>query len=183
MPRQPRVKRPQRPGPYDLRPKPPMAQVQYMPGHLRFDSWSSARSDRSSGPSSATYNHRQFNLPPIDLNPPLSATSTTHPGIHPSQSSPWSPEEDQLLLLARSKSIRWERVHSEYFPNKTPNACRKRYERLMSKRKANDWDPQRIEAVAIQYRDRKEEMWRMISDPLGERWDHVEKMVTTSDQP
>ena len=187
MPRQARAKHPQQAGPYLLRPKPPMAQVQYMPGHianmpghLRFDSWSSTRSNRSSGPSSATYNPRHHGpLPPMDLIPPLSATSTTHT-ITPSQSGPWSAEEDKILLHARSRSIGWEKVHQEYFPTKTPNACRKRYERLMQKRKANDWDDQRLEALALAYRDHREQMWRILGDRLGERWEHVEKAVSRS---
>ena len=98
--------------------------------------------------------------------------------IPPGQSGPWAPEEDEILLQARARGIGWDRVKQEYFPNKTSNACRKRFERLIAKRKANDWDEQRIQRLALAYRDMRPEIWRPLAEALGEKWEHVEKAVS-----
>ena len=50
-------------------------------------------------------------------------------------SAPWSQEDDLQLTKARSEGLNWGPITSRYFPMKTPNACRKRHERLMEKRR------------------------------------------------
>ena len=51
---------------------------------------------------------------------------------------PWSREQDDLLMRVRTQGLGWAPIAHTYFPDKSPNACRKRHERLLEKRnKAN----------------------------------------------
>jgi hypothetical protein len=72
----------------------------------------------------------------------------------------------------------WAAIQDKYFPSKTGNACRKRYERLMHKRKGNDWDEDRTGRLAVAYKDMREQTWSPLAERLGERWEHVEKAVS-----
>lgn len=100
------------------------------------------------------------------------------PHHHPSStyrpSSSWSPQEDQALIDARARGLNWQPISETYFPNKTPNACRKRHERLMERRNAEDWDGVRLEALAQAYQQVRREMWTILGNQLGEKWSVVE---------
>lgn len=95
----------------------------------------------------------------------------------PGQSLPWTPEEDSALLEAKSQDMSWDEIHTQYFPNKTGNACRKRHERLQQKARGH-WDEARIQRVVTCYNRHREQFWRGLSEQVGERWDEVEKMVS-----
>ncbi|KAG8531247.1 uncharacterized protein KY384_004605 [Bacidia gigantensis] len=45
----------------------------------------------------------------------------------------WNPESDRLLLQLRSHGYTWQSIASDYIRDKTPYACRKRWERLMER--------------------------------------------------
>ena len=51
-------------------------------------------------------------------------------------SFPWSEEDDSRLEQYHAIGVNWGPIASQ-FPNKTPNACRKRHERLMEKKAAS----------------------------------------------
>ena len=51
----------------------------------------------------------------------------------PRASLQWLPEHDELLIQARMQGLGWLPIASTYFPDKTPNACRKRHEKLREK--------------------------------------------------
>ena len=90
----------------------------------------------------------------------------------------WTTENDERLLQARQKNLNWQLISSQYFPNKTPNACRKRYERLMQQKNAADsWDPSKVGTLAKAYMDVREHMWSLLADRLGEKWQTVEQKV------
>ena len=97
---------------------------------------------------------------------------------HHQYSQTWSPEDDELLMRARQQGLNWQPIASKYFPNKTSNACRKRHERLMEKRKiADDLDDVKFETSAKAYLELREQMWKLLADRVGEKWEIVEAKV------
>lgn len=89
--------------------------------------------------------------------------------------SPWTEAEDRTLMEARQKGLNWASIANKYFPSKTSNACRKRHERLMDKRKSQDnWD---VEALAQAYMEVRERMWQILATKLSENWQAVEGKV------
>jgi hypothetical protein len=92
-------------------------------------------------------------------------------------SGAWTPQDDQTLMEARARGLNWGPIQQAYFPTKTPNACRKRHERLMEKRSADDWDSMKKENVAKQYMSMRREMWSPLAAQTGEKWKFVEEMV------
>ncbi|QIW97221.1 hypothetical protein AMS68_002739 [Peltaster fructicola] len=86
----------------------------------------------------------------------------------------WSPADDEILLHARASGLNWQPIASRHFPNKTANACRKRHERLVERRHAEDWDSQKLELLAQEYMSCRREMWEVLAARLGERWNVVE---------
>ncbi|KAL8953711.1 MAG: hypothetical protein Q9222_000456 [Ikaeria aurantiellina] len=97
------------------------------------------------------------------------ATGESHP------SGPWSPSSDEQLMRARQQGLNWAAIAETYFPSKTPNACRKRHERLMEKRSViGSWDDAKMGEVAKVYRDCREEMWKILAERVNEKWNVVE---------
>lgn len=95
-------------------------------------------------------------------------------------SSAWSLDADQKLLNLRATGLNWQAI-ATYFPTKTPNACRKRHERLISRRNAESWDGKaKMELLAREYIQVRREMWEILADRVGERWNVVETKVSTS---
>lgn len=92
-------------------------------------------------------------------------------------SSAWSPHADQILMTARAKGMNWGPMRQAYFPLKTPNACRKRHERLMEQRNTEDWDGVKLETLAQMYVEVRKEMWSVLADRLGEKWQTIEAKV------
>ena len=95
-------------------------------------------------------------------------------------SASWPKEKDELLIRARKQGLNWQPIAAKYFPDKSPNACRKRHERLMEKRNnADDWDGAKMEALAKAYNDVREQMWRLLAEKIGgEKWHVVESKVS-----
>ncbi|KAH7400209.1 hypothetical protein BKA64DRAFT_778463 [Cadophora sp. MPI-SDFR-AT-0126] len=94
--------------------------------------------------------------------------------IRPS-SGAWTPSDDQALMAARAQGMNWAPIQQMYFPNKTPNACRKRHERLMERRNADDWDGQKLENLAKNYMGMRREIWSTLAAQTGEKWNVVEQ--------
>lgn len=92
-------------------------------------------------------------------------------------SSVWSKDHDQLLLNARKRGMNWVAIQQAHFPDKTPNACRKRHERLVERRTIDDWDGQKLECVAKEYMNIRKQMWSMLADRVGEKWQLIESKV------
>ncbi|EMC94388.1 hypothetical protein BAUCODRAFT_48561, partial [Baudoinia panamericana UAMH 10762] len=86
----------------------------------------------------------------------------------------WSTSDDEVLLQARASGLHWGPIAQHNFPSKTANACRKRYERLMERRQAEDWDAQKLELLAQQYMLIRKEMWETLANRVGEKWTVVE---------
>ncbi|KAH8646561.1 hypothetical protein BGZ60DRAFT_474622 [Tricladium varicosporioides] len=94
--------------------------------------------------------------------------------IRPS-SGAWNPSDDQTLMTARAQGMNWAPIQQQFFPNKTPNACRKRHERLMEKRSADDWDGMKLESMASKYMAMRREIWAPLAAQTGEKWSVVEQ--------
>ena len=106
--------------------------------------------------------------------PPASGTDR-----HASQS--WPPGNDDLLMRARQQGMNWESIATKYFPEKTANACRKRYERLIEKRNNTEtWEGVKMETLAKAYNDLREQIWKILGDGVGEKWQTVEQKVSNS---
>lgn len=99
--------------------------------------------------------------------------------IRPS-SGAWNPTDDQTLMAARAQGMNWAPIQQNYFPSKTPNACRKRHERLMERRNADDWDGLKLENMAKNYMAMRREIWSPLAAQTGEKWNVVEAKVLTS---
>ncbi|KAI9849475.1 MAG: hypothetical protein M1837_004095 [Sclerophora amabilis] len=89
-------------------------------------------------------------------------------------STAWTPSEDQILMNTRAQGLNWAPIQQAHFPNKTPNACRKRHERLMERRNAEDWDADKLESLAKEYLNLRKDMWSMLANQVGEKWQVVE---------
>ena len=94
----------------------------------------------------------------------------------PRASTAWSTEEDDLLKSNRAKNLGWK-VIAEHFDGKTANACRKRHERLMEKKKLDDWNPRKTEDLARGYLELRQTMWSMLAERVNEDWKTVEQKV------
>ncbi|KAL9125578.1 MAG: hypothetical protein Q9217_005243 [Psora testacea] len=108
--------------------------------------------------------------------PPYHPTSPAPLGAdRPTATASWSSDNDKLLMRLRGQQrLDWKSI-SAYFPNKSANACRKRHERLMEKRTVADpWDGAKMDTLAKTYNDVREEMWRILADRVGEKWQIVE---------
>lgn len=93
-------------------------------------------------------------------------------------SGPWQDEEDNILLNARLQGHGWGQIQREHFPLKTPNACRKRYERLVAKKRGNDWDEEKFEKLGVLYKQLREQIWKPLADAMDEPWEDIEKAVS-----
>ena len=94
---------------------------------------------------------------------------------HPS--SPWTFENDKKLMSHRAQNMNWVEI-ATHFSGKTPNGCRKRHERLMEKRSQESWDDGLDDDLASAYLEAREDMWKMVSDRVGEKWQLVEAKVS-----
>ncbi|KAF8851540.1 hypothetical protein BDZ45DRAFT_144106 [Acephala macrosclerotiorum] len=126
-------------------------------------------------------NPQPFATPLYSLQHPLSLHLTPAPStlaqisIRPS-SGAWNPQDDSTLMAARVQGMNWAPIQQAYFPNKTPNACRKRHERLMERRSADSWDGRKIENLAKHYMSLRREIWAPLAAQIGEKWNVVEQM-------
>ena len=53
----------------------------------------------------------------------------------------WSPENDDLLMRVRAQSLTFQQIASQYFPNRSAQACQFRYARLYNQQEKSDPQP------------------------------------------
>ncbi|KAF2232912.1 hypothetical protein EV356DRAFT_233180 [Viridothelium virens] len=110
-----------------------------------------------------------WNMPKEPRASSATPSSRRAPSIGPAPrtaSTTWTAEEDEILMKERAHGSNWGPISAKHFPNKTPNACRKRHERLMERRRDEDWDELKLEHLATQYMDVRREMWGMLANRL-----------------
>ena len=120
----------------------------------------------------------------LPMNTPQYTMSLQSPftSIRPS-SGVWNPQDDQTLMAVRAQGMNWAPIQQAYFPSKTPNACRKRHERLMEERNANDWDGLKLETLAKNYMCMRREIWLGLATETSEKWNIVEQKVLVRSYP
>ncbi|KAH0556657.1 hypothetical protein GP486_005537 [Trichoglossum hirsutum] len=106
--------------------------------------------------------------------PPYPISNGAPPTSLRSSSGAWSPRDDEMLINARAQGLNWAPIQQQHFPTKTPNACRKRHERLMERRSAEDWDGGKLEKLAMEYMNMRKDMWSMLAAKVGEKWQVIE---------
>jgi hypothetical protein len=120
---------------------------------------------------------RKASLPGyLPVSAPYPLTTTSSAGTR--NATIWNSADDEILLQARASGLNWGPIHQRHFPNKTPNACRKRHERLIEKRQGEDWDVPKLELLAQEYAAVRKEMWEVLAARLGEKWSLVEAKVS-----
>ncbi|KAF2709445.1 hypothetical protein K504DRAFT_274305 [Pleomassaria siparia CBS 279.74] len=92
-----------------------------------------------------------------------------------SRSSSWSAKDDETLITARAQNMNWNQIAPKHFPSKSPNACRKRHERLMERQNAEQWDGVKLDVLAQAYMDVRRDMWTILAAKVGEKWTLVEQ--------
>jgi len=116
-----------------------------------------------------TRQSNQYRIDPISL--PSDAGSGTR------VTSIWTTEDDDTLMSARASGMDWKTIAVRYFPAKTSNACRKRHERLMERRNAEEWGGPKLETLSKEYMAVRREMWSVLADRVGEKWQVIEAKV------
>jgi hypothetical protein len=104
------------------------------------------------------------------------ANAAGHSGT---RSSSWSAKDDETLIQSRAQGLNWNQIAPKHFPAKSPNACRKRHERLMERQNAEQWDGVKLSELALAYMDVRREMWSLLAARVGEKWQLVELKVCT----
>ncbi len=115
---------------------------------------------------------------PISMHGSLTTPYPTPTTAGPRLAGIWCAVDDDKLLQARASGLNWQPIASQYFPNKSANACRKRHERLIERRQASDWDAEKLDRLAQEYVAMRKEMWEPLAAKLGERWNVVEAKVS-----
>ena len=109
-----------------------------------------------------------------------SSISTASAAGGGTRSSSWSAQDDETLIQARTQGLNWNQIAPKYFPNKSPNACRKRHERLMERMNAEQWDGVKLDVLAQAYMEVRREMWSLLAARVGEKWQLVETKVSSA---
>ncbi|KAI1000513.1 hypothetical protein K3495_g7682 [Podosphaera aphanis] len=105
----------------------------------------------------------------------VTETQTKKSNLEGRSSHPaWTLSDDNILINARASGKEWKDVQRDNFPLKTPNACRKRYERLMKRKNVNGLDRRRLENLAKKYMRLREEIWKPLTLATGEKLSDVE---------
>ena len=81
-------------------------------------------------------------------------------------------------MNAKAQPLSWAEVAKNHFPDKSGNACRKRFERLMEKHRGEEWEGEKLEMLATEYREIRADMWQMLANRVGEKWETVEVKVS-----
>ncbi len=104
-----------------------------------------------------------------------------HPTQHRASPGAWRIQDDNTLVAARASGQNWSQIEAQYFPNKTGNACRKRHERLMARRKAESLENRnKAQRICQEYMTMRKEIWASLAARTGEKWSIVEKLVSIS---
>ncbi|CAG5178226.1 uncharacterized protein ALTATR162_LOCUS8594 [Alternaria atra] len=113
-------------------------------------------------------------MPKVEKGPAHRLSVSTASAAGGTRSSSWSAKDDETLIQARAQGLNWNQIGPKHFPSKTPNACRKRHERLMERQNAEQWDGVKLDVLAQAYMEVRREMWSMLAARVGEKWQLVE---------
>lgn len=129
---------------------------------------------------SSIISYSLINMPKIEKAPIAhrGSISTASAAGGSTRSSSWSTQDDETLIQARTQGLNWNQIAPKHFPNKSPNACRKRHERLMERMNAEQWDGVKLDVLAQAYMEVRRDMWSLLAARVGEKWQLVETKVS-----
>lgn len=157
--------------------------IRYPVASITLSSSSSPRHSTSAFLSSLPSLHCLFiplvNMPKAEKGPAHRLSVSTASAAGGTRSSSWSTKDDEILIQARAQGFNWMHIGRKHFPSKTPNACRKRHERLMERQNAEQWDGVKLDVLAQAYMEVRREMWNLLAARVGEKWQLVETKVGT----
>lgn len=121
--------------------------------------------------------------PPVQqVQAPVVPVTSSHSHSN-SGSGPWTAEMDEILIEWHRR-MKWDQIAEKFFHNtKTGNACRKRHARVVMERKEPArWDQERVQKVIDAYNREgmREKLWSALADATNERWQDVERLVSTT---
>ncbi|KAK2608564.1 hypothetical protein QQS21_002911 [Conoideocrella luteorostrata] len=126
------------------------------------------------GPDSAALQVSAAQQVPYDAYTAEFAPAPVPPTQHRASSGAWTTHDDNQLVTARMQGLNWSQIKDAYFPTKSANACRKRHERLMERKGADDWDTRKLQQMAKEYMGMRKEIWSGLAARTGEKWNVVE---------
>jgi len=128
--------------------------------------------------------YEPYAVAPLTLPPTthISAVAGQLPAQHRTASAAWSSQDDAELLQLRASGKNWKDIHEHLLEHtgkdKSANACRKRHERLIASRNADDWDTRKMQRIAKEYMSLRKEIWAPLAQRTGEKWSVVEQKVS-----
>jgi hypothetical protein len=166
----------------------PFSRPEIMPGKrqkISTETYHEVENDDSSDNDRTTtltrHQPKAMSAPMVDVDLSASARVSSRPLSNMTSnatSTSWPSRDDTILINARTQGHGWSQIQKDHFPMKTANACRKRYERLVAKRRGSDWGIEKLEKLGAEYRVLREQTWKPLADAMGERWQDVEKAVS-----
>jgi hypothetical protein len=133
---------------------------------------------RSSNSTASTYSVPTSRTGSSNLPRNLASTELVAGAV--SKSSSWSAKDDGILIQARAQGLNWNQIAPKHFPFKSPNACRKRHERLMETKNAEQRDGVKLDILSQAYFEARRDMWSVLAARVGEKWTLVEQKVRIS---
>jgi len=130
--------------------------------------------------------YEPYAVAPLTLPPSthMPAVASQLPAQHRTASTAWSSQDDAELLQLRASGKNWKDIHDYLMEHtgkdKSANACRKRHERLIASRNADDWDARKMQRIAKEYMSLRKEIWAPLAQRTGEKWNVVEQKVIHS---
>ncbi|KAI4254650.1 MAG: hypothetical protein L6R42_007104, partial [Xanthoria sp. 1 TBL-2021] len=103
----------------------------------------------------------------LEISQKEKSTSGTFDFAISPQSTQWTNEMDIQLQQARQQGHNWATIAKSYFPSRTADACRKRYEKVMENRR-NEYT--KFELLATLYAQLREYTWSKLAFAAGEHW-------------
>jgi hypothetical protein len=96
----------------------------------------------------------------------------------------WTKANDDTLKRARIAGENWQEICDTYFPGfKTPNACRKRHERLAKQEFSKALDGEYRDHFIIAYFEVRQAMWSIFAEKLNYNdWQDLELKVRRRSQ-
>lgn len=94
-------------------------------------------------------------------------------------SGAWKLQDDNRLVAARMQGLSWKQIQDAHFPQKSANACRKRHERIVERKSAEE-DTRKFQRLATEYMGMRKKIWSELAARTGEKWTVVETKVLSS---
>lgn len=100
-----------------------------------------------------------------------------HQLVSSKASMAWTPEEDEHLKRQRTSGSTWVTIQKS-FPGKSADACQKRHRLLTDISSVENMGSEKFKFLADAYMVMRKEMWSIMSERIGIKWQQVEAKVT-----